>query len=83
MATGGGTVDGFAFSEDSNSTLTVVGMTAEGATASFTPVNCTGVENLSNWTLYMDGTETTKCYAYVKADGTVRIVPVGFRFTIR
>ena len=34
-------------------------------------------------TLYVDGTETTKCHAYVKADGTVRIVPVGFRFTIR
>ena len=83
MATGGGTVDGFAFSEDSNSTLTVVGVTAEGATASFTPVNCTGVANLSHWKLCVGGRETTKFRASVQEDGTVKIVPLGFRILIR
>jgi hypothetical protein len=83
MATGGGTVDGFAFSEDSNSTLTVVGVTAEGATASFTPVNCTGVENLSNWTLCVGGRETTKFCASAQDDGTVKITPIGFRLLIQ
>ena len=82
MTAGGGTVDGFAFAE--NGALKMVNVPAgKSAEVSFTPLNCTGVENLSNWTLYVDGTETTKCHAYVKADGTVRIVPVGFRFTIR
>ena len=29
----------------------------KSAEVSFTPLNCTGVENLSNWTLYVDGAE--------------------------
>ena len=81
MATGGGTVDGFAFAE--NGTLTVVGAPAEGATASFTPVNCTGVANLSNWKLCVGGRETTKFRASVQDDGSVKIVPLGFRILVR
>ena len=81
MATGGGTVDGFAFAE--NGTLTVVNAPREGATASFTPENCTGVANLSNWTLFINGNETSKFTVSATDEGSVRLIPIGFRLIIR
>ena len=82
MTAGGGTVDGFAFAADG--ALKMVNVPdGKSAEVSFTPLNCTGVENLSNWTLYVDGAETTKCHAYVTSAGAVRIMPTGFRITIR
>ena len=81
METGGGTVDGFAFAE--RGTLSMVNAPKEGATASFTPVNCMGVANLSNWTLLVNGRETAKFRASAQDDGTVKLTPIGFRFLVR
>ena len=81
MATGGGTVDGFAFAE--KGMLTVVNAPRGGATASFTPVNCTGVANLSNWTLFINGNETSKFTVSATDEGSVRLIPIGFRLIIR
>lgn len=84
METGGGTVDGFTFEE--NGTLTLFNMPDAAAgeiVASFSPVNCTGVENMGRWNLAVNGETTTKYRASVAGDGTVRVVPLGFRIIIR
>ena len=49
----------------------------------FTPVNCTGVANLSNWTLLVNGAATSKYTASVSEDGKVRLASVAMRVIIR
>ena len=48
-ATGAGTVEGFAFAE--NGTLAVKNMPKHGGELPGTYENCTGLENVGNWTL--------------------------------
>lgn len=85
MASGGGTVEGFAFAETGTLHLTDVD-TADGASQwekSFNPVNCTGVTNLSGWKLLVNGNETSKHSVSVTADGKVRLFGLGLRMIIR
>ena len=85
MASGGGTVEGFAFAETGILYLTGVD-TGSGVSQwenSFNPVNCTGVTNLSGWTLYVNGSETSKHSVSVTADGKVRLFGLGLRVIIR
>ena len=84
MTSGGGTVNGFDFAE--SGTFSLVNIPDGGGnskTASFTPVNCTGVENLSKWTLYVDGVASSKNSVSVSADGTVRLTRPAMRVIIR
>ena len=83
MASGGGTVDGFAFAEEG--TLYIDNVVSGGTLLekSFTPVNCTGVTNLSNWTLLVNDAATSKYSASVSADGKVRLTAVALRVIIR
>jgi autotransporter-associated beta strand protein len=84
MTSGGGTVEGFAFAE--SGTFSVVNVPSDAGmlkTASFTPVNCTGVENLSDWMLLVDGESTSKYSVKVASDGTVRLTSPAMRVIIR
>ena len=85
MASDGGTVEGFAFAE--TGALYLAGVdTGSGVSQwekSFYPVNCTGVTNLSGWTLYVNGSETSKHSVSVTADGKVRLFGLGLRVIIR
>ena len=85
MANGGGTVEGFAFAE--TGTLYLTGVDTDSGVnqweKSFNPVNCTGVANLSNWTLLVNGSETSKHSVSVTADGKVRLFGLGLRVIVR
>ena len=85
MANGGGTVEGFAFAE--TGTLNLTGVDTDSGVShwekSFNPVNCTGVANLSNWTLLVNGSETSKHSVSVTADGKVRLFGLGLRVIVR
>ena len=85
MASGGGTVEGFAFADTGALYLTGVD-TDSGVNQwekSFNPENCTGVTNLSGWTLYVNGSETSKHSVSVTAEGKVRLFGLGLRVIIR
>lgn len=85
MANGGGTVEGFAFEE--TGTLYLTGVDTDSGVSqwekSFRPVNCTGVAYLSNWTLLVNGSETSKHSVSVTADGKVRLFGLGLRVIVR
>jgi hypothetical protein len=84
MSNGGGTVKGFEFAE--SGTISIVNVPASGGnlkTASFTPADCTGVENMSGWTLLVDGEANSKYSVKVASDGTVRLSSPAMRLIIR
>jgi hypothetical protein len=85
MTSGGGTVEGFAFAE--TGTLYLIGVdTGSGVSQwekSFKPENCMGVENLSEWTLYVNGSETSKHSVSVTEGGKVRLFGLGLRVIVR
>jgi autotransporter-associated beta strand protein len=85
MASGGGTVEGFAFAE--TGTLYLIGVDTDSGVnqweKSFNPENCTGMTKLSGWTLYVNGSETSKHSVSVTADGKVRLFGLGLRVIIR
>ena len=83
MASGGGTVDGFSFAEEGTLHLDNVVSGGTILEKKFTPVNCTGVANLSNWTLLVNGAATSKYSASVSEDGKVRLTAVGMRLIVR
>jgi hypothetical protein len=83
MTSGGGTVEGFAFAEEGTLSLDNVVSGETLLEKTFTPVNCTGVTNLSNWTLMVNGGATSKYTASVSANGKVRLASVGMRVIIR
>ena len=83
MLSGGGTVEGFAFAEEGTLSLDNVVSGGTLLEKTFTPVNCTGVTNLSNWTLLVNGAATSKYSASVSADGKVRLTAVALRVIIR
>ena len=83
MTSGGGTVEGFDFAEEGTLSLDNVVSGETLLEKTFTPVNCTGVTNLSNWTLMVNGGATSKYTASVSADGKVRLASVGMRVIIR
>lgn len=85
MTSGGGIVEGFAFADTGALYLTGVD-TDSGVNQwenSFNPENCTGVTNLSGWTLYVNGSETSKHSVSVTAEGKVRLFGLGLRVIIR
>ena len=79
-AAGAGTVDGFAFAE--SGTLDVLNLPAGGGALPGTYVNCTGFENIRNWTLTAGGNPAGKYRMSVSGD-SIRIVPVGIRVVVR
>jgi hypothetical protein len=85
MASDGGTVEGFAFAE--TGTLYLIGVDTDSGVnqweKSFHPVNCTGVANLSNWTLLVNGNETSKHSVSVTENGKVRLFGLGLRVIVR
>ena len=83
MTSGGGTVEGFAFAAEGTLSLDNVVSGGTLLEKTFTPVNCTGVANLSNWTLLVNGAATSKYTASVSEDGKVRLASVGMRVIIR
>ena len=84
MTAGGGTVTGFDFTESGTISLVNIPDTAGNSkVASFNPVNCTGVDNLTDWTLLVNGNATSKHTVNVSADGTVRLTTPAMRVIIR
>jgi hypothetical protein len=83
MANGGGTVEGFAFAEEGTLHLDNVVSGGTILEKTFTPVNCTGVANLSNWTLLVNGNETSKHSVSVTENGKVRLFGLGLRVIVR
>ena len=81
-AEGAGTVEGFAFAE--NGTLTVKNMPKGGGVLPGTYVNCTGFENIGNWTLYdADKGRAARGYKLDVSDGTIRIIAPGVVLIVR
>jgi autotransporter-associated beta strand protein len=81
-ANGAGVVDGFSFLP--NGTLNVLNMPKSGmAILPGTYRNVSGFSHVGNWTLEIDGAAASKHSISVSDGGVLRIVPVGFRFTVR
>ena len=81
-ANGAGVVDGFTFLP--NGTLNVLNMPKSGmAILPGTYRNVSGFSHVGNWTLEIDGAAASKHSISVSDGGVLRIVPVGFRFTVR
>ncbi|MBR6587476.1 MAG: hypothetical protein IKK82_08650 [Kiritimatiellae bacterium] len=77
MTTGGGTLNGFDFAQSGTISLVNVPEDMEyGMNASFNPVNCIGMDNLSDWTLLVNGEETVRHKVRVSADGNVRVTKI-------
>jgi hypothetical protein len=84
MTSGGGTLNGFDFAESGTISLVNIPDAAGNCkVASFNPVNCTGVENLSKWTLHVNGNATSKHTVNVSADGAVRLTTPAMRVIVR
>jgi hypothetical protein len=84
MTSGGGTVNGFDFTE--TGTLSIVNLPEDagnGSVASFIPVNCTGVENISNWAVMVNGEESSKHSVKVSSNGEIRVTKPAMRVIIR
>ena len=73
-------IEGFAFAE--NGTLDVLDLPSDGGALPGTYVNCTGFENIRNWTFTVGG-ETTGKYKVAVSGDSIRIVPVGMRVVVR
>ena len=81
-AAGAGTVEGFAFAE--NGTLVVKNMPKGGGVLPGTYVNCTGFENIANWTLYdADKGREARGSTIVVSNGEIRIVAPGALLIVR
>ena len=81
-ADGVGTVEGFAFAE--NGTLTVKNMPRSGGMLPGAYVNCTGFENIGNWTLYdADKGRAARGYKLAVSNGTIRIIAPGAMLIVR
>lgn len=75
-ADGAGTVDGFAFAE--NGTLTVNNLPKNGGALPGTYVNCTGLENVANWTLSNgDSGRVLSSWSISVKDGVITLIPPG------
>ena len=83
MATGGGRVEGFRFAENGTLSFKNVEKGESILERSFTPVDCTGVENMSNWTIVVDGRESSSFHADVSSGGKVRFMRPGMRIIVR
>ncbi len=77
---GAGTIDGFAFA--GNGALNVENLPDDGATLPGTYLNCTGFDNIADWSLKAGG-EDTKRYRIACSNGTIQIIPVGTVILIR
>ena len=81
-AAGAGTVEGFAFAE--NGTLVVKNMPKGGGVLPGTYVNCTGFENIANWTLHdADKGRAARGSTIVVSNGEIRIVAPGLMLIVR
>ena len=75
-ADGAGTVEGFAFAE--SGTLTIKNLPKRGGRLSGAYVNCTGLENVANWTLVNDDNGRSLAnWSVVVKDGVITLVPPG------
>ena len=83
MASGGGRVEGFRFAENGTLSFKNAGKGESILERSFTPVDCTGVENMSNWTIVVDGRESSGFHAEVSSGGKVRFLRPGLRIIVR
>ena len=81
-ATGAGTVEGFAFAE--NGTLAVKNMPKHGGELPGTYENCTGLENVGNWTLYdADKGRDVRGGAVSVSNGKLYVIVPGFILLIK
>ncbi len=81
-AEGAGAIEGFAFAE--NGTLSVKNMPRSGGVLPGTYVNCTGFENIGNWTLYdADKGRAARGYKLAVSNGAIRIIAPGAMLIVR
>ena len=81
IADGGGTVQGFAF--PAAGTLRVTGAGKDMILLPITFTDCTGLANLSNWALYLDGQRVTTRRIRVTSGGRVYVTSRGFGLSFR
>ena len=75
-ADGAGTVEGFAFAE--SGTLVVNNLPRKGGALPGTYVNCTGLENVANWTLSNgDSGRVLSSWSISVKDGVITLIPPG------
>lgn len=75
-ADGAGTVEGFAFAE--SGTLDVKNFPKKGGALPGTYVNCTGLENVANWTLSNgDSGRVLSSWSISVKDGVITLIPPG------
>ena len=77
---GAGTIDGFAFAGEGS--LNVENLPDDGATLPGTYLNCTGFDNVADWSLKVGG-DDTKRYRIAYSNGTIQILPVGTVILLR
>ena len=80
-ADGAGTIDGFDFAEDGVFNLKT--LPQGGSSYKFTLMNSSGFENVGNWTLRLNGEETTRYDIGVKPTGEVTILRKGLILMVR
>ena len=81
VAAGGGTVQGFEF--PSTGELRVTGVGSDMAVLPITFTDCTGLANLPNWTLYIDGRLVTSRRIRMTSGGQVYVTSRGFFLSFR
>jgi hypothetical protein len=82
-ANGAGTIDGFAFSSDDGCTLNVLNAGSfQALSLPGTYLNVTGLENVKNWTVAINGVAKANVSAVV-SDGSIMIVKKGLVLSIR
>lgn len=80
-ADGAGTIDGFDFAEDGIFNLKT--LPQGGSSYKFTLMNSSGFENVGNWTVRLNGEETTRYDIGVKPTGEVTILRKGLILMVR
>ena len=75
-----GTIEGFTFAQ--NGTIDVTNPPDNSSFLPGTYVNCSGLENVSGWTLKVDGMANAKCKVIVR-NGKLYFAHPGFVLTFR
>ena len=81
-ASGAGTIDGFSFAESGTIDVVLGDNTSKPVALPGTYMNCSGMENIANWTIKFNGAKFAGYRAKVN-NGTITVVPRGMMISFR